>query len=225
MNFINSAVQRLVIKDCQLYQKMTAIYLAGGIVGLAIFSMPHIYCFYMGCIILMTVMVAAGFHMINLTIINEKKEQTLPFVMSLPIRPIDYALGKLVANMLIFIVPWLMLTLGLAFITVFGPIPDGLLPFMLLVLFQLVVNYLLVLSLTIITESEGWSIFAMVVVNLFLNPVIMLIVRNPAFYQHFESEQFVWVPQASVILVVQLLISLVCIAAVILFQSRRRTFI
>lgn len=225
MNIINTAVQRLVIKDCQLYQKMTALYLVGGVAGLAIFSMPHTYSFYMGCIILMTVMVAAGFHMINLTIINEKKEQTLPFVMSLPIRPLDYALGKLVANLLIFLVPWLMLTLGLAFITLFGPIPNGLLPFMLLILIQLVVNYLVVLSLTIITESEGWSIFSMVVVNLFLNPVIMLIVRNPAFYQHFESEQFVWIPQASVILAVQFLISLACIIAVIFFQSRRRTFI
>lgn len=225
MNLINPAVQQLVIKDCQLYQKMTAIYLAGGIIGLAILSLPHIYCFYMGCIILMTVMVAAGFHMINLTIINEKKEQTLPFVMSLPIRPLDYALGKLIANMLIFLVPWFMLTLALIFITLFGPISDGFLPFMLLILVQLVVNYLLVLSLAIITESEGWSIFGMVVVNLFLNPVIMLIVRNPAFNQHFESEEFVWIPQASVILTVQLLISLVCIIAVIFFQSRRRTFI
>lgn len=225
MNIINPAVQRLVTKDCQLYQKMTALYLVGGIIGLAILSMPHVYFLYMGCIILMTVMVAAGFHMINLTIINEKKEQTLPFVMSLPIRPLDYALGKLVANMLIFLVPWLMLTLGLVFITIFGPIPDGLLPFMLLILIQLVVNYLVVLSLTIITESEGWSIFAMVIVNLFLNPVIMLIARNPAFNRHFESAEVVWIPEASVILAVQLLISLVCIAAVFFFQARRRTFI
>jgi ABC-2 type transport system permease protein len=225
MNIINPAVHRLVIKDCQLYQKMTALYLVGGIVGLAILSMPHLYCFYMGCIILMTVMIAAGFHMINLTIINEKKEQTLPFMMSLPIRPLDYALGKLVANMLIFLVPWLMLTLGLVFITFFGPIPDGLLPFMLLILIQLVVNYLLVLSLTIITESEGWSIFAMVIVNLFLNPVIMLIARDPAFYQHFESENVVWIPEASVILAVQMLICVVCLAAVYIFQARRRTFI
>src|SRR5690606_26182425 len=141
------------------------------------------------------------------------------------IRQLDYALGKLIANMLIFLLPWFMLTLALIFITLFGPISDGFLPFMLLILVQLVVNYLLVLSLAIITESEGWSIFGMVVVNLFLNPVIMLIVRNPAFNQHFESEKFVWIPQASVILAVQILISLVCVIAVIFFQSRRRTFI
>lgn len=30
--------------------------------------------------------------MINLSVINEKKEQTLPFLMSLPIRPVDYAM-------------------------------------------------------------------------------------------------------------------------------------
>lgn len=30
--------------------------------------------------------------MINLTVVNEKKEQILPFLMSLPIRPVDYAM-------------------------------------------------------------------------------------------------------------------------------------
>lgn len=225
MKLNNSAVQCLVIKDYQLYQKVTAIYLLGGILGLAILSLPHVYCFYMGGILLMTVMVAAGFHMINLTVINEKKEQTLPFVMSLPISPLDYAMGKLIANLLVFMVPWLMLTLGLVFITLYGPIANGLLPFMLLILVQLVVNYLVVLSLAIVTESEGWSIFAMVIVNLFLNPVIMLMAQNPVFNQHFQSEQFVWPVQASLILIAQLAIALVFVVATVLFQARRRTFI
>lgn len=225
MILINASVKRLILKDCQLYQKMIAIYLAGGILGLAIFSMPHSYGFYMGCVILSTVIIASGFHMVNLTVINEKKEQTLPFIMSLPIRPIDYAMGKLIANLLIFTVPWLMLTLGLVFVILFGPIPDGLLPFLLLISFQLVVNYLVVLSLTIITESEGWSIFAMVIVNLFLHPLIMLLARNPVFYQYFDKNDIVWSQEAGLIFSVQLVIVLAALAAVMLLQARRRTFI
>jgi hypothetical protein len=225
MILINTSVKKLVLKDVQLHQKMIAIYLTGGIIGLAIFSMPHSYGFYMGCLILMTVMIASGFHMINLTIINEKKEQTLAFIMSLPIRPIDYALGKLIANLLIFMVPWLMLTLGLAFVTFFGPISDGLLPFLLLISFQLVVNYVVVLSFSIITESEGWSIFFMVIVNLFLNPVIMLLARNPVFYEYFDKDEIVWSQEAGLIFSVQLVITLFALAAVMLLQARRRTFI
>lgn len=73
MTLINETVKALLIKDCQLYSKVVAIYILGGILGLAILSMPHAYGFYMGCLLLATVMVAAGFHMINLTVINEKK--------------------------------------------------------------------------------------------------------------------------------------------------------
>lgn len=225
MTLINASVKKLVLKDCQLHQKMIAIYLAGGILGLAIFSMPHSYGFYMGCVILSTVMISSGFHMINLTTINEKKEQTLPFIMSLPIRPIDYAMGKLIANLLIFTVPWLMLTLGLVFVTLFGPVPDGLLPFLLLISFQLVVNYMIVLSLAIITESEGWSIFAMVITCLFLNPVIMLLSRNPAFYEYFDKNDIVWSSAAGLIFSVQLTIVIIALVAALLLQARRRTFI
>lgn len=225
MKIINPSVHSLVIKDCQIYQKITALYVAGGILGLALLSVPHSYGFYMGCIILITVMVASGCHMVNLTVINEKKEQTLPFVMSLPIRPIDYAMGKLIANLLVFLVPWAMLTLALVFITLFGPIPDGILIFLLLISVQVVVNYLIILAITIVTESEGWSIFSMVLVNLSLNPIIMLIVRNPVFHTHFESDNIVWSADASLILSVQLLVSVLCIVAVVLLQRRRRTFI
>lgn len=225
MLLINASVKKLVIKDCQLYQKVIALYVVGGILGLAIFSMPHSYGFYMGCIILMTVMIAAGFHMINLTIINEKKEQTLPFVMSLPIRPVDYALAKLMTNLLIFTVPWAALTLGLAFITLFSPIHDGLLPFLLLISFQLVVNHIVVLSFTVITESEGWSIFFMVIVNLFLNPMIMLMAREPVFYEYFDKNEIVWSVEASIIFTVQIAIIIASLLAAVLRQARRRTFI
>jgi len=225
MTLINASIKKLVIKDCQLHQKMIALYVVGGILGLAIFSMPYSYSFYMGCVILMTVMIAAGFHMINLTIINEKKEQTLPFVMSLPIRPVDYAMGKLITNLMVFMMPWAMLTLGLVFITLFGPISDGLLPFLLLISFQLVVNHIVVLSLTIITESEGWSIFVMVIVNLFLNPIIMLLARNPVFYEYFDKDEIFWSAGAGVMFSVQAAIVIFSLVAVFLLQARRRTFI
>jgi len=225
MTLINASIKKLVIKDCQLHQKMIALYVVGGILGLVIFSMPYSYSFYMGCVILMTVMIAAGFHMISLTVINEKKEQTLPFIMSLPIRPVDYAMGKLITNLMVFMMPWAMLTLGLVFITLFGPISDGLLPFLLLISFQLVVNHIIVLSLTIITESEGWSIFFMVIVNLFLNPIIMLLARNPDFYEYFNKDEIVWSTQAVVMLSVQVTIVIFSLVAVFLLQARRRTFI
>lgn len=217
--------KRLILKDWQVHQKIIAGYVAGGILGLAIFGIPHLYAFYMGAVAMLTVMIASGFHAINLTIINEKKEQTLPFIMSLPIRPIEFALAKFIANITIFIVPWLVMVFGFIFITVFGPIPNGLLPLFLLVSFFVIVNYCIVLGITMMTESEGWSIFSMVIVNLFLNPFIMLITTNPDFHSHFKSETMVWTVTASQILMAQVLVIVISVAVVLYHQARRLTFI
>lgn len=218
-------VKRLVIKDWQLHQKPIAAYLGCGILGLAIYGMPSSAAFYMGCIILITVLIAGGFQAITITIIDEKKAQTLPFIMSLPISPLDYTLGKIIANVSIFIVPWLIIVGGLLAITLAGPVPDGLLTFLLLVSVQLVVNYVIVLCVTLLTESEGWSIFSMVFVNLLINPFIMLIVRSPHFNQHFSEETWVWSAPAAAILLGQLLLIAFSLWFIVYRQSRRRTFI
>ncbi|MCI1710262.1 MAG: hypothetical protein LKM39_07905 [Chiayiivirga sp.] len=43
----------------------------------------------------------------------ERKEQTQPFVMSLPVTPMDVFWGKLLANLVIFLVPFLFVTGGM----------------------------------------------------------------------------------------------------------------
>jgi len=88
-----------------------------------------------------------------------------------------------------------------------------------------VANYCIVLSVTMMTESEGWSIFTMVLVNLLLNPVIMLMTSNPDFYSHFKEETMVWPAIASQILLAQLAVAVISIALVLYHQARRLTFI
>jgi ABC-2 type transport system permease protein len=217
-------VKRLTLKDWQVHQKVIAGYVAGGILGLAIFGMPHVYAFYMGAVTMLTVMVASGFHALSLTVVNEKKEQTLPFIMSLPIRPVEYALAKLMANFTIFMVPWTVMMMGLIFVTLFGSIPDGLLPFLVLIGTLVVANYCIVVCVTMITESEGLSILTMVIVNLLLNPAIMLMANNPDFYSHFKTETIVWPAIASQILLAQLVVIGASIALVLYHQARRLTF-
>ena len=46
------------------------------------------------------------------TVVEERNEQTLPFVMSLPISPMEYTTAKILANLLIFLVPLGALMLG-----------------------------------------------------------------------------------------------------------------
>ncbi|MDO3383332.1 hypothetical protein [Gilvimarinus algae] len=218
-------VKKLVLKDWDLHQKIIAGYIGLGILGLAILGYPHVWAFYMGCVILMTVMISAGFHAINVTIIGEKKEQTTPFIMSLPVRPFEYALAKIVANLVIFLVPWTAIVVGIVFLTLTTHIPDGILQFFLVMCVLLVMNYSLVLTITLVSESEGWSIFFMVIVNIAVNPFIMLTLRNPEFNQHMESDTFYWSDDATVMMSVMLVATVLFIVAGALRQSRRQTFI
>ena len=218
-------VSQLIQKDWQLHEKMIAAYVGGGILGLAIVGLPHIYAFYMGLIILLTVIAAAGFHGITLTIVNEKKNQTLPFIMSLPVRPAEYTLAKLAANVLMFFIPWFTTFVGLIFLTLTTDIPNGILAFFILIGIQLVANYALVLGTVIVTESEGWFIVVMVLVNLALNPFIMLLAQNPQFNQHFDSPSFAWNATATGIVSIQLAVTVLALLYALVRQSRRLTFI
>ncbi|MCP8899065.1 ABC-2 transporter permease [Gilvimarinus xylanilyticus] len=225
MNADFNTVKRLVLKDWDLHQKPIAGYCGLGILGLAILGYPHAWAFYMGCVTLLTVMIAAGFHAISTTIIGEKKEQTTPFIMSLPVRPSEYVLAKVIANCVIFLVPWCVVVTGVVFLTLTTPIPNGILQFLVLMCVLLIMNYAIVLTVTVVSESEGLSIFFMVLVNLLLNPFIMLTLRNPEFYEHMESDVVYWSPTALVTIASMLAIAFVVVGLGLWRQTKRETFI
>lgn len=218
-------IRVLMIKDWQLNQKPIAAYVLGAIIGLGIMSIPHLWGFYMGAVTLLTIMIASGFHIINATIIQEKKEQTLPFIMSLPVRPIEFALAKIFANATIFIFAWLVVVLGFTFLIFTGPIPDGILIFFFLISIHVIANYFIVLSVAINTESEGWSIFTMVFLNLFLNPVIMLLVRSPKIHSTFENDIIAWSDLATYVVFAEIITIIIAVLVIVFRQSRRKTFI
>jgi ABC-type Na+ efflux pump permease subunit len=61
---------------------------------------------------LITVIISIGAQMAVSTIVTERKEQTLSFVMSLPISYREYTACKVWGNLIIFLVPWLTMLLG-----------------------------------------------------------------------------------------------------------------
>lgn len=215
----------LILKDWDLHRKMIASYIAGGVLGLAILAYPHAWALYMGGVILMTLLIAAGFHTVNITIIGENKEQTTPFILSLPVRPAEYALGKILANLSIFLASWTMVIIGVFWLTLTTAIPDGLLPFLVVICVAIAMNYTIALSVALLTESEGWSIFTMVLVSMLLNPLIMLTSRNPAFHRYFETDTIVWNDTALTLILIMTIVAIGVLSGTLIKQARRMTFI
>jgi len=225
MKFDTGMIGILVMKDWSLMNKYILVYASGIIFSLIVLAIPSSASFYMGSILLLTINITIGFHSISSSIIGEKKENTVPFIMSLPISPTDYAVAKVLSNLGLFLLPWLATFLGLTALFTLTKMPMGILPFYYLICFQLLLNYVLVLGVSLILESEGWMIFTMVIVNLLLNVVIMQLAQLPEFNAHFSSNTFDWPNLATYICLAQVLISAIVLAMALVKQSLRRTFI
>src|SRR3546814_20242392 len=87
----------------------------------------------------------------------ERKEQTLAFVMSLPVSPLDFTVSKLAGNVLTFAVPFFVLLGGTLAVVLFTPLPDGLFVYALRLFAYLLFAYAVSLAVAMSVESEGWA--------------------------------------------------------------------
>lgn len=103
--------------------------------------------------------------------------------------------------------------------------PNGRIPFTLILFFELLAAFCVQLAAAVISESIGWTIGTMVCGNVFLNLFLMTLFRNPEFEAAIKSDTVTWTP-----LVMQIIsCELACIALVLLtaivIQTRKRSFI
>ena len=137
--------------------------------------------FYAGSVVLVSVLITAGIHLAFATVLLERKEQTLAFVMSLPISAREYTTTKIVGNVLMFLIPWVTLVVASdAVILGADSLPDGLIPVTIVVLTEIFVSTCLLLGVALVSESQGWTIATLVAGNLFFNFFLYGVFRIPA---------------------------------------------
>ena len=219
-------VKRLVLKDWYFQRRPIAIYTAGGILGLITVALGTAASFYAGTVLLITFMVTIGIHLAIVTVVQERTEHTLPFLMTLPITPKDYTAAKVLANLSIFLVPWLLLTGGGALLLLAGGAKSaGLLPFATIVLTYILASYVLVLAAAIITESQGWTLVAMGVTNLFLQFFLYWVSHMPGIQSGMNGGRgAVWNATAFTLLGAELAAIVVLLGLAFVFQARKRDF-
>ena len=164
-------VWRLVWKDWYLYRWAILSALAGGAATLALIATGGSVAFYFGVVLLVTLLIAAGAYLAGSTTVNERKEQTLAFVMSLPISYREYTAAKLLANLLIFLIPWVLLAAGSIALLLLSPKTYGLVPYTAIMATEILVSTCFIVTVAVISESQGWMISAIMLGNLALNGV------------------------------------------------------
>ncbi|HRP08325.1 MAG TPA: hypothetical protein PLL69_07545 [Gemmatimonadales bacterium] len=152
-------IRHLVAKDWHFNRLPLAVAGAGGILSLSLLLANSKGLFYIGSVLLITVVISIGIYLAILTVVQERSDGMLPFIMSLPIGMREYTAAKLVANLGLFLLPWLLLVTGAAGIILAREgVPDGLLPYAVLMLLHLLTGYVLTLAVALITGSPGWTI-------------------------------------------------------------------
>ena len=226
MNSSNLPMIRLLIaKDWQVYQKQLAGYLAGLILALSLVGSGRAWAFNAGGLLLIVLLVSTGFFAIGHIVVNERKEQTLPFVMSFPVTAVDFYIAKLLAGLLIYLVPFLLVVLTTCFLVLGTSLPDGLLVYALLVYLFMLMSYCIALSVALAVESEGWNIFIQMALMTVLSPFMIWTGSLQSVAANIRTNQIVWSPAVLSVLGAELLVVAVVLVTTSWFHARKTSFL
>jgi len=222
----SSILHHLVLKDWYLHRAGIIGAMGLGAIALLLIGVNSKTAFYVGSILLITAVIGVGIYLVFMTTIQEKKDKTLPFVMSLPISARQYTRAKLLANLLIFILPWsIFMTATIVVIAARETLPNGLIPLAVLSLTEIFAAFSLLLGIALVTESEGWTITALVVGNLSFNFFLYFVSQIPSIGPHIEGPIAVWSPAVFWVLFVEIVTIVLTLGLTFYFQGRKKDFI
>jgi ABC-2 type transport system permease protein len=218
-------IKLLIIKDWQLIKKSLAAYLAGGVVVIGMMGMATPLMFNIAAVLMITLMIVIGARSAVELVVNEKKDQTLAFMMSLPITAQDYALAKLCSNLALYLVPWLLLVGGMLLVIVSTPIYHGVIPLVVLVSVFILLSYCCYLATALLTYSEGYTVTVMIITNLLLNGFILWILRMPEINQTLEAPTASWNSTSISMLLTGIAMMLGILSLTAYLQKRKTCFL
>lgn len=219
-------IKLFVLKDWFFCRHVMALYVLGGFTAIAIAYFGGDLGLMVGGIALVATVMGIGIHLVFITVVNERKEQTLPFVMSMPLSIQDYTAAKIVANASAFFLPWLILS-AVALITVhnWDVIPNGFVPLLTIMLLEMAVCNFIILAAALITESEGWTIAVMAVCNTAFSVVFFLMKGVEGIGEHMSGEIAVWNTTVFSVIALEVLIVVFVLAATFFLQSKKTDFL
>lgn len=174
------AIQILFLKDLFLSRWPMFGYFVGGLLSAMVTCLPGEMAGFIGFIMMVTVTIAAGIHLIGVLLLAESVDMTRSFVMSLPVSLLDYSIAKISVVLIAFLIPWLGMLGCLTVLTFVVPdAKQGALAFLVPVFLFMLVGFCLQLVTAVVTESVGWTIVVVVLGNVLLNVFLKTLREHP----------------------------------------------
>jgi len=221
-----SVVGQLVWKDWRLQRPQIVIVLAWGAAALTIVRWGHQNTLVVGGVLFFIPLILLA-HILPLAGVgNERKNQNLAFLMSLPISSIQYTSSKLISSLLIFLVPWLTLvSAAVVLVETRGVVPRGVIPSMLILAMMPVLGFCLILCAVLVGETEGWGIAANVFCSSTYGLAWFFMTQLPGLMGPAQGPVPVWNSTALTILGSEVSAAVLLLGLTYFLQSRKRDFV
>jgi len=220
-----SIIGQLVLKDWRLNRVLISLTLAIGLVALLVTQFGGLARL-IGIVWFFVALCILGSMLPGSVILNERKKQTLAFIMSLPVTSVQYSIAKMLSICGLFLVPWLTLLISaLVLIETRYVVPQGAVPMVLILAMLPLIGFCLISSTTLVGESEGWLVAASIVVNSSYWLGWFLLARIPSLSANWNRPAAVWNSTEIIVLCSELGAIAFIVAVTLFLQSRKRDFI
>jgi ABC-2 type transport system permease protein len=221
---MNLVQRKLIAKDMRQNLPLMAMIVTGGIIALVLMGLGRAG-FAIGGILFITSNLAGGFFIGAFAIMQERKDQSHQFALSLPISVRQLNRTKLLSALIVYAIPWTLLTVLACGLVLLNPkVPDGTVVYALLIqgfILTLTCAYLSVISAS---RSEVVSAFSILALNMMFS-LFMVSLSQPAFRDPISTERVAWPDYALLIFGSEGLVICLSLGTVFYLLSRRREFI
>lgn len=220
------AIQILFLKDLFLSRRQLFAYFAAGIGSSILICQPTPTLSYIGFLLIITVAIAAGIHLIAQLLLTESLEHTRLFVMSMPVSLLEYSIAKISVVLTTYLIPWSAMLVCCVMGTFLLPWAERGSVIVLPPLFLfLLAGFMVQLVTAVVTESVGWTLCMVVANNVLLNVFLVKLSALPEIIAAKKSQLVVWPSVILQIIAIECFIIVVAIAAALLLQSRKRDLV
>jgi ABC-2 type transport system permease protein len=222
----SSVIGHLILKDWRLNRPLISLCIGVGLIALLIALSTEGAARLLGSVWFFVSLCILGSMLPAAAILNERKKQTLAFVMSLPVSPVQYAIAKALSTAAMFLVPWLTLLISaVVLIETRHVIPHGIIPMLLILAMLPLIVFCLISATVLVGESEGWLIAVSIVCNSSYWFVWYLLARIPSLTANWRAPAVVWNRAAFIVLSAEIGLIAFIVVVAFFFQSRNRNFI
>jgi ABC-type transport system involved in multi-copper enzyme maturation permease subunit len=182
--------------------------------------------FNVGALTWLTTIIAFGVMLALYGVMNERKEHSLLFVMSLPLSIADYVRAKMLGLTLCFGLVWLAASGAVLLLVLLkASIPDGLVAYVILLCVYMLANFAVVLCGSLQARSEAVTTTMIVITNMGVSIFMFTIGPLPGIQKHMWAPAPVWTDTFWTVLGCELAVLAIALTLPFFLAARRRDFV